>query len=477
MDYATFLTTKRPVVEPTGFTVAPEDIAPHGFLHQRDIVRWGLRLGKAAIFAGVGLGKTWMQLEWARHVTAHTGKPVLIISPLAVAPQTIKEGIKFGIQVDHVIDQMEVERILDHKRERIFITNYDNAHKFNPDAFAGVVLDESSILKHYSKTFFALTNAWKDTPFRLCCTATPAPNDFVEFGNHSMFLGIMHFKDVLARWFVGEGDIARSARLKHHAREDFWRWLTSWAVCISKPADLGYQYDMPGYDLPELHVHEHRLPAPQSSIDRAWSKGMLLPDDSANATSFHTLKRESLSARVDKAVEIVAGVSDIDPIILWCHTDYEADALRKAFPGAIEVRGSQTPKHKEELLTAFSEGKERLIITKPSIAGMGLNWQHCNRAVRIGVDFSFETTYQSMGRIHRYGQTRPVHEHFIYAETEGSIRHILKQKQDAFVAMQSEMRTAMQRHGLFRESAPPTFISATGTQSMIIPHWLRSKAG
>lgn len=463
-DYQAFLQAKRVTVPSVGFEVSADLINPKLFKFQRDIVRWALHLGRAAIFANVGLGKTLMQMEWARWVTQHTGRPVLILAPLAVAPQTIREGQKFDVQGYQVQQQSDVEILIirGDGEPASFITNYDSIHKFDVSLFAGVVLDESSILKHYSKTFFALVEMFKSTPYKLCCTATPAPNDFVEFGNHAMFLGIMHFKDMLARWFVGEGDIARKARLKHHAEADFWRWLTSWAVCISKPSDLGDEYDMPGYDLPALNVVEHRLAAPQASIDRAWSKGQLLPDDSTSATQFHKVKRESLPQRVEKVQEIYALVPESDPFITWCHTDYEADELLKAFPNAIEVRGSQTAKKKEDLLTAFSEGNERHIITKPSIAGMGLNWQHCNRATYVGVDFSFETTFQSMGRIYRYGQERDVFIDMIYAETEGNVLQILQSKQIAFQEMQAKMSAAMREHGLFRDEGTQTMFSSAG---------------
>lgn len=454
--YKTFLAQKRVEVTPSGFEVAPEAINPNLFLFQKDITRWALQLGRAAIFANVGLGKTRIQLEWAHWVALRAKRPVLILAPLAVAPQTVLEGEKISIAVKRVFAQPDVGDA------PIAITNYDNVHKFDASQFAGVVLDESAILKHYSKTFFALTEQFAQTPFKLCCTATPAPNDFVEFGNHATFLGIMHFKDMLARWFVGEGDVARVARLKKHAAADFWRWLTSWAVCISKPADLGEQYAMDGYDLPPLSVIEHRLKAPQASIDRAWAKGQLLPDDSSSATQFHTVKRESLAARVEQMEAIFAQVPESDPFITWCHTDYEADALKKAFPKAIEVRGSQTPKRKEDLLTAFSEGKERHIITKPTIAGMGLNWQHCNWAGYVGVDFSFETTFQSMGRIHRYGQRRPVRIDMIYAETEGNVLQILQEKQLSFAEMQAEMSAAIREHGLFRHGSNVTVFTESG---------------
>lgn len=456
IDYESFLQNKRISAPSTGFDVAADLINPALFLFQRDLTRWALQLGRAAIFANVGLGKTRMQLEWAKWVNRHTNRPVLILAPLAVAPQTVLEGVKIGVPVKRVFAQADVGDA------PIVITNYDNVGKFDANQFAGIVLDESSILKHYSKTFFALTAQFEQTPFKLCCTATPSPNDIVEMGNHAMFLGIMHFKDMLARWFVGEGDVARRARLKKHAAADFWRWLTGWAVCISKPSDLGEQYDMPGYDLPALNVVEHRLKAPQASIDRAWAKGHLLPDDSSNATQFHQVKRESLAARVETVEAIFSQVPENDPFITWCHTDYEADALKKAFPKAIEVRGSQTPKRKEDLLMAFTEGKERHIITKPTIAGMGLNWQHCNWATYVGVDFSFETTFQSIGRVHRFGQLRDVRIDMIYAETEGNVLQILHQKQAEFQEMQSEMSAAIREYGLFRQESNMTVFTDAG---------------
>ena len=453
--YRQFLATKHQRVQSSGFDVPTEAINPKLYPFQRDIVRWALHLGRAAIFAAVGLGKTGMQLEYARHVARHTSGQVLILAPLAVAEQTVREGQKFGIEVVHVRDQSEIS---DHP---IVITNYERLHLLDAGAFAGIVLDESSILKHYSKTFFGLTATFADTPYRLCCTATPAPNDYVEFGNHATFLGIMHFKDMMARWFIGEGDVARESRLKHYARADFWRWLTSWAVCISKPGDLGPAYDMPEFELPPLAVHEYRLAASPASIQRAWDGGRLLPDPAPSATAFQQVKRDSLSDRVAKAAEIVAGLPDGEPVVIWCDTDYEADALQRAFPEAVEVRGSHSAALKEARLRAFSIGEARMIITKAEIAGYGLNWQHCAQAIFAGVSYSFERTYQALGRFHRYGQTRPVHIHMIYAETEGNVMQTLQEKQVAFARMQAEMNAAMREHGLFREAqTAPTHTSA-----------------
>ncbi len=443
--YKEFLQGKHAVVAPSGFEVSADVLNPQLFKFQNALTRWALHLGKAALFAQVGLGKTFMQLEWARCVAEHTGKPTLILSPLGVAAQTVREGTKFGIEVLRAYDGGNVPDY------PIIITNYDSRHKFDLSDFGGIVLDESSILKHYSKTFFEMVELTRGMDYKLGCTATPAPNDYVEFGNHAMFLDVMHFKDMLAQWFVGEGDVARRARLKHYAREDYWRWLTSWAVCISRPGDLGDEYDMPGYDLPPLHVHEYRLGLNEAAIERAWAQGRLLPDGSVSATEHMKAKRDSLPERVAQVQAIVEGLPDTEPVLLWCDTDFEADALMAAFPEALEVRGSMTPVQKEQKLEAFSSGGVRMMITKPEIAGFGMNWQHCAHMIFAGVSFSFERTYQAIGRAHRYGQERDVHIHVVYAETEGNVMQALQEKQQAFEVMQTEMRAAIRVHGLFRD--------------------------
>lgn len=459
-DYQQFLSSKMAIPKPVGIDVHPRQINPKLYHFQADIVRWALQLGRAAIFADVGLGKTGMQLEWAKHVTNTTHKPVLILAPLAVAEQTVREGQKFDIEVMHVEDDGAVLNHMIENKTGIFITNYERVDHFDASQFAGVVLDESSILKHYSKTFFDLCERFKHTPYRLCCTATPSPNDIVEIGNHSTFLDIMDFHDVLARWFVGEGDVARQARLKGHAVEDFYRWLTSWAVCISKPSDLGDDYDMPGYERIVPEFHEYELASSQQTIERAWEKGKLLPD-TPSATSFMQVKRDSNAERVAKARQIVDDIDSADPVIIWCDTDFEADALIKVFPEAVEVRGSQTPKVKEAGLRGFSVGDKRIIITKPEIAGLGLNWQHCNQMIFVGVSFSFERTYQAMGRIVRYGQQRTPHIHMIYSESEGSVMQRLQEKQRAFAEMQANMNAAMRKYGLFRSGSGVVTFSET----------------
>lgn len=453
-EYQEFLNGKRAVVEPVGFDVAADAINPKLFPFQRDIVRWALRLGRAALFEECGLGKTAQYLEWARHVVAHTNAPVLILAPLAVAHQVVREGDKFGIPVEYARDASDLRDSAD-----LYVTNYERLDKFVGvvELLGGVVLDESSIMKNLGgKTFWQLVRTFEKTRFKLCCTATPAPNEFVEFTNHSTFLGIMHFKEALTRWFTGNQKLARSAVLKKHAAADWWRWLTSWSVCLSKPADLGAQYDMPGYELPELRIHEHALSVSQATIDRTWAGGMLIPESNPNSTTLHKVKRESLADRVARAVEIVRSLPDDAPVIVWCDTNYEADALIKALPDAVEVRGSHAPDVKEARLNAFGDGDVRILITKPDIAGFGLNWQHCADMVFVGVSFSFEKTYQALRRSYRFGQTRPVNAHLIYAESEGNVLTILRDKQKAFDVMQLEMRAAVAAHGLFRDEASRT---------------------
>lgn len=438
MEYQEFLKTKHLTAKRVGFDIDGDKLNPALFLFQRDIVRWALRLGRAAIFAKMGLGKTLMQLEWAKQVSSHTGKPVLILTPLAVAHQTKAEMVKFNVDI----------------QPPPTIINYEQVHNLDISQYSGVVLDESSILKHYSKTFFELTELFEHTPYRLCCTATPSPNDIVEIGNHSTFLGIMDFHDMLARFFVGEGKIARRARLTKHGEKDFWAWLTSWAMCASRPGDLGEKYEMPGFDLPPMHVHEHRLAPNPVTIERAWAKGLLIPDEAVSATGFMKVKRETIIERVAKAVELVAELPADEPVILWCDTDFEADALIAAFPEAVEVRGSYDAKRKEAGLVAFASQEKRMIITKPEIAGFGLNFQFCCHMIFTGSSFSFERPYQAIGRIYRFGQTRPVHIHWIYSDTEGSVKAIFDQKEKDFGEMQALMNKAMQENGLFRDDNP-----------------------
>lgn len=650
LEYQKFLASKQKTIALSGFDVSETDVNPKLFTFQRDIVRWALRLGKAALFEECGLGKTAQQLEWARLVAKYTGGKVLILAPLAVAYQTVEEGVKFGVTVKQV---REPEEIGD---SPIVITNYDRLHLFDPSKFIGVVLDESSILKNFTgKTKRAIMDAFERTPYKLACTATPAPNDHLELGNHAAFLDVMEANEMISRWFINDTMEAGNYRLKEHAAKDFWRWLTSWAVCLSTPADLGAEYALPDFDLPPLNIHEHRLSANKQSIDRAWAEGRLMPDDSPSSTGMHKVKRESLADRIAEAIGIVgkewginiwlgnlntqndaeknikvtqkngqkgelkdehqkqikstwqtttkitnsdflsmplktestktlsegndtqttlntesdaylnhdlivkpslngnssmntglplmstelilsnnqtnalsavlssqnkepknhtsimttlqaqsevccvqnaildsasfvitptfsemlsntsSNLSEVKPFIVWCDTDYEQRALEGVFGDiAISIYGTLSNEEKERRILDFLSLKQPILISKPSILGFGMNFQHCPNQLFIGVSYSFEKTYQALRRSYRFGQKQPVNAHMVYAETEGNIITILKQKQELFKKMQSEMNEAMHEHGLFRDvkratlSVPDSKIAKGDNWTMIL---------
>lgn len=465
LEYQEFLSSKKPKPVLNGFSIAPESINPKLYLFQRDIVIWALRLGKAAIFANVGLGKTGMQLEWARHVNLHTDKPVLVLAPLAVSAQTIREGVKFGIEAVYRADSSSIEIT-----DKIIVTNYERLDKFQDfiPQLGGIVLDESSILKNFTgKTKRSIIAMFKSTPYKLACSATPAPNDHMELGNHADFLDIMASNEMLSRWFENDTMTAGNYHLKPHGEASFWEWITAWAVCITKPSDLGLMYHMDSYNLPRLNIVGHYVAANEAAYKKAHEQGRLLPDTAPSSTELGRVKRLSLDDRVEMAKEIVASIPENDPILIWCELNDEADALRKAFPEAIEVRGSDSPEKKTEKLLAFTDGKYRILITKASIAGLGMNWQHCNQPIFFSLDFSFESFYQAKGRNHRYGQEREVFAHIIYSELEGNVVSTLERKQVQFEEMQKRMASAMTEHGLFRDYdrlglTVPKFEAASG---------------
>lgn len=440
--YQEFLQQKLVRMQPAGFDVNPRDIHPLLFDWQREIVLWALRLGRAALFEECGLGKTLQQLEWARHVAAHTGGKVLILAPLAVAHQTVREGKKIDVPVTYCRTQWQA----DAAETAVIITNYDMLKEFDSSRFVGVVLDESSILKSFTgQTKRMILSMFEQTRYKLACTATPAPNDHLELGNHADFLGVMRSNEMISRWFINDSMRAGNYRLKGHAEHDFWRWVTSWAVCISTPSDIGYDDD--GFILPELRLHTEIVDVDHT---RAFDQGRLFVDGNSSATAMWAEKKATAEDRCLRAREIVNG-SD-EPWILWCDTNAEADMLMSLFPDAVEVRGSHSVQVKEARLCDFSDGRAQIIITKPDIAGFGLNWQHCHNQVFVGVTYSFEKTYQALRRSWRFGQKESVDAYLIYAETEGNIMATLKTKQDAHKEMQRAMNEAMAQSGLSKRT-------------------------
>jgi DNA modification methylase len=424
-DYEAFLSSKRTVAEPAGFDVDPGAIHPLLFPFQRAIVRWAIRRGRAAVFCDTGLGKTLQQLEWARLVHQHTGGNVLVLAPLAVAAQTAREGEKIDLPVTVCRDMSDV-------RPGINITNYERLHHFDPD-FAGIVLDESSILKGFGgETRKQIGTFAEGIHYRLACTATPAPNDLIELTNHAEFLDVMGGKEIIALFFTQDGNTTHKWRLKGHAKADFWQWMASWSVAVRRPSDLGYPDD--GFILPPLTMHQHVV-----AVQHVGST--LFPMEALTLQERQRARRESIADRVAKAAQLVTG--NDEQWIVWCDLNAESEALTRAIPDAVEVRGSDTAEHKETALLDFAAGRIRVLVSKPSICGWGMNWQNCARMVFVGLSDSFEQQYQAIRRCWRFGQTRPVEVHVVTAETEGAVVANITRKEKQATEMMESIVTHM----------------------------------
>lgn len=436
--YHALIARKRVAFRPHGLDIVP-DLHPAMFPHQRHATEFALRAGCAALFLGTGLGKSLCALEFGRVVVEHTRKPVLMLAPLAVGHQHVREAERFGIDAQVVRSQAEVGT------RRVYVTNYERLDAFEVERFGGVILDESSILKNFTgKTTRRLTTAFAHTPFRLCCTATPAPNDHTELGQHAAFLGVMDSPEMLSRWFIADQAQMGRYRLKRAAVNSFWEWVASWARCATKPSDLGFSDD--GFDLPPLEVVDHHVEADRGVEPGQERDGQhrLFRIPETSATSIHFEKRLSLEARAACVADVVTTEPD-EAWIVWVETDYEADAVMARLPGAVEVRGSQSPEEKERRLVAFSEGRSRVIVTKPKLAGFGLNWQHCARQCFAGLSFSYEAYHQAVRRSWRFGQRRPVRVHVVCADTEAAIKAVVDRKGADHDAMGRAMAAAMRR--------------------------------
>jgi hypothetical protein len=462
-EYREFLEAKSRVAPPVGFEpriAMPEAMKPF----QRDITTWACRRGRAAIFAGTGLGKTIQELAWAQQVCEQTGGRVLIFTPLAVAEQTCQEAHKFGIGgVAYAADEGSIA-------SPIVVTNYDRREKFDLSDFAGIVLDESGIIKdHDSKTRAELTEGCRDIPYLLCGSATPAPNDWTELGQHAEFLGVMSAKEMLAMYFVHDGAVRANAeddwRLKRHAQDDFWRWVASWALMIRHPRDLGYEES--GYDLPTLHMRQVTV-----KIAYRPTAGMLFPTEASTLGERLAVRRDSIAERVAAAAEIASSAPD-ESWLIWCNLNAEAAALCAAIPGAVNVQGSDKADYKSEKLLGFSRGNPRVLVSKPSIAGRGMNWQHCNRMIFVGLNDSFEQLFQAVRRCWRFGQDREVTAYLIASELEGAVVSNLAAKErkyelmaDAMAGHMKDLCAAQVRGGRVQVSAYEP------KQKMELPSWL-----
>ncbi len=419
MNYQEFLASKKVLDVPTGLRDVPE-LNPMLFPFQHDIVSWALKRGRACIFADCGMGKTGMQLEWARHVPGD----VLIFAPLAVSEQTIREAEKFGIPgIEYSGDGL--------KRGKITITNYERMEKFNPSDYSGIVLDESSILKSYTGKYRTdLIENWGKVPYRLACTATPAPNDFMELGNHAEFVGAMSRTEMLSMFFVHDGGETAKWRLKGHAESEFWKWVCSWAVMIQKPSDLGYEDG--AFILPELKVEQITV-----EVDTP-SDGCLFAMEAQTLSERQKARRVSVGDRVTAAVNLLEKEPGAQWMI-WCDLNDESSALKAAIPGSVEVRGSDTDEHKKKSLLGFSRGEIKVLISKPSIAGWGMNFQSCHNTIFVGLSDSYEQFYQAVRRHWRFGQTMPVNCYIVTAETEGAVVLNIQRKEADAKRMAKEM--------------------------------------
>lgn len=427
LKYSEFLEAKRFVPKVAGLTDIPA-LNPAMFPHQRDVTSWALRLGRAAAFLGTGMGKSLIELEWAKIISEHTDTPVLILAPLAVAHQLIGEAEKFNIRAVYQKSGKPTAPIV--------ITNYERLDRFEPSDYVGVALDESSILKSFDgKTRTQLIESFEETPYKLAATATPAPNDHMELGNHAEFLGVMTATEMLSMFFVHDGGETQKWRLKGHARKEFWKWVCSWAVNMRRPSDVGHD-DGP-FTLPPLFYHEHIV-----EVDRP-SEGMLFAMPAQTLSERLAARRSIVDARVNKCAEIVSS----DPAaswLIWCNLNKESEDVTRAIPRCVELTGSEAPEIKVEKMMAFADGYIGTMASKSSIMGWGMNLQVCSHQVFIGVNDSWESFYQSIRRSWRFGQKNTVHVHIIAASTEGNVLENLKRKEREAEEMAEEMLQNMQ---------------------------------
>lgn len=454
-NYREFISCKARRDDPTGLCATP-DIADWLFPFQRDVVAFALRRGRAGIYLGTGLGKTGVQLECVKHGAAATNGRGLILAPLAVAGQIEREGQARGYDCRVVREQGDV-------RDGISICNYDRADRIDHDSFGAVSLDEASCLRSFGgKTTRALTDAFRGHRFRFAATATPAPNDHMELGTQAEFLSVIDYLEMLSRWFINDTSTASQKwRLKGHAIGDFWRWVASWARVATMPSDLGYSDD--GYVLPPMNIVRHRAKAgPLKARD-----GELFAAQ-ASATTLFDQKRQTTDVRADIVAELVHA-EPTEPWVCWCDTDAESAALIKRIPSAVEVRGSMKVEAKEAAIAAFLSGDARVLVTKSSICGFGLNFQHCARTAFVGRTFSFEAWYQAVRRFHRFGQKRPVVVHVVVAEGEQQTEEAIARKEAQHQRMRAEVMAAIRGEdptGVTRR------VAYNPTHKGSLPQWL-----
>ena len=454
MDYKSFLEKKTIVSKDTGFTVNRKNLNNNLFEYQKDIVIWALKKGKSAIFADCGLGKSLMQLEWAEKVHEETNGSILILAPLAVTEQTYREGIKFGINSKVVECQEDVIN-------GINITNYEKLDKFDTSVFNGIVLDESSILKSFTgKVRNQIIDNFKNTPYKLACTATPAPNDYMELGNHSEFLGVMTRSEMLAMYFVHDGGNTSKWRLKGHATDVFWQWMSSWAVVITNPRDLDYEVE--GYDLPKLNIHEIIVDGDKPIVE------------TLTLTQRRQARKESLEERCKAAADLVNNSNE--NWLVWCNLNDESKLLHELINDSVEVKGSDKAKHKTDSSISFANGDIKCLVSKPLIFGMGLNFQSCHNMIFVGLSDSYEQYYQAVRRCWRFGQEHEVNVYIVISAKEGCVKENIERKQEDANTMQQEMLKHTKE--ITKENIKATCRISTpynNNLKMILPVWREFK--
>lgn len=456
-DYRTFLASKRIEARPAGFELSGS-LNPRSKPFQAECTRRALVRGRSALFGDCGLGKSLIEMDYLTHVARETNRPTILLTPLAVARQYEREAAKFDIDGVKVCKDSG-----DIAGARIVVTNYERLHHFRPDDYSGVVIGESSILKAFEgPTRKAITAFAKSIPYRLASTATPAPNDLIELKNHSEALDVLTGNEVVALFFTQDGNTTQKWRLKGHAIEAYWRWLASWATAFRRPSDLGFSDE--GYILPPLEVTQH-------TCNSAPQPGLLFPVEAKSLQERRSARRSSLGDRVALAADLISAEPS-EPWIVWCDLNAEAEALTRAIPGAVECRGTDEVEAKEAKFEAFSTGNLRVLVTKPSIAGWGLNWQHCARVAFVGLSDSFEQQYQAIRRCWRFGQSRPVNVHLIASEAEGAVVDNLKRKE----RQAADMFDQLVRHMGFAGGPTSRGVSPyEPSVEMTIPQWLRSE--
>ena len=446
MNYQDFINKKTFTTKDAGFDSATD--LSFLFDYQQPIVQWACQRGKAAIFADTGLGKTAMQLAWCKEVAIHNDDPVLILAPLAVAAQTIAEGEKFGIKV-HAMDDTDFP-----SGARIYITNYEQLHKLSPDWFCGICLDESSILKGLQgKVRKAINEFAEKLPFRLSCTATPSPNDFMELGSQCEFLGIMSQPEMLSMFFTHDSARTSKWRLKGHGKRRFFEWMSSWAVLIKSPSDLGF--DGSRHQLPPIEFNQH-------TVGQYTGAG-----DSAGLMIRNRIRKESTEDRCRLAADIVNASDDI--ALVWCYRNDESALLAELIDGAVEVKGSDKPEHKTKSLLGFAAGDIKTLVSKPSIAGYGMNFQVCNHAVFVGLSDSWEQYYQAVRRIHRFGQQRDCRIDIVTHADEGAVLENIQRKDRENEYLSEEMTALCSR--IFKANIEQATIDVTPYVAKLQPEF------